>query len=238
MAPAPTGGMLSGHETHLHRKRRRCFGRAADFVVPRRALSLFDATSIIVGIIIGAGIYETMPRVAAGAGSLGGLLGVWLIGGLLAIVGALCYAELACAYPEDGGDYVYLKRAFGPRMGFVFVWCELWIVRPGSIGAMAFVFARYANQLWPLEGAERASGIYAAGAILVLTGVNVLGVEAGQVDAKFAHRRQSTRVAGLVCCRLCRTGRPAPGSSRRGRGPAGRFSFCFDSRALHLWWLE
>ena len=81
------------------------------------------------------------------------------MGGLLSLVGALVYAELATAYPEAGGDYVYLTRAFGRRLGFLFGWAQLWVVRPGSIGAMAFVFARYANDLlvfscaWPPTGA-------------------------------------------------------------------------------------
>jgi len=147
---------------------------------PRRALSLFDAASIIVGIIIGAGIYETTPAVAVHAGSVVGLVAVWIAGGLLATIGALCYADLACAYPEDGGDYVYLKRAFGRRLAFVFAWCELWIVRPGAIGAMAFIFARYAHQLYPLGEGARAYGGYAAGSIALLTAVNMLGVRQGK----------------------------------------------------------
>jgi amino acid transporter len=143
-------------------------------------LSIFDATSIIVGIIIGAGIYETTPLIAANTGSLTALIAVWLFGGFLAVVGALCYAELATTYPEDGGDYVYLKRAYGRRMAFLFAWAELWIVRPGSIGAMAFIFARYANEIVPLGDARQAFAPYAAGSIIVLTGINIVGVKEGK----------------------------------------------------------
>ena len=82
-------------------------------VAPRKELSLFDSTCIIVGIIIGAGIYETAPMVAKCLGSGPGVLGIWLAGGLLALTGALCYAELATTYPQEGGDYVYLTRAYG-----------------------------------------------------------------------------------------------------------------------------
>jgi amino acid transporter len=82
-------------------------------IVPKKELSLFDSTCIIVGIIIGAGIYETAPTVAAGMGSWSGTLSIWLVGGLLALAGALCYGELATAYPREGGDYVYLSRAYG-----------------------------------------------------------------------------------------------------------------------------
>jgi amino acid transporter len=121
-----------------------------------------------------------MPRIAANTGSLTALIAVWLLGGFFAIVGALCYAELATTYPEDGGDYVYLKRAYGRRMAFLFAWAELWIVRPGSIGAMAFIFARYANEIFPLGDARQAFAPYAAGSIILLTGINILGVKEGK----------------------------------------------------------
>ena len=181
-------------DTHDQRQTNNAASDAAS-ASPRRALSLFDATSIIVGIIIGAGIYETTPLVAANTDGLPELLAVWLVGGLLAGIGALCYAELATTYPQDGGDYVYLKRAFGPRMAFLFAWSELWIVRPGSIGAMAFVFARYANQLFPLGDAQQAFGPYAAGAIIVLTGINILGVKEGKLTQNLL---TAAKVVGLL----------------------------------------
>src|SRR5438552_17311448 len=80
---------------------------------PRRQLTLLDSASIIVGVIIGAGFYETTPQVARSVGGTSALLAVWLIGGAVALVGALCYAELTTAYPRDGGEYVFLTRAFG-----------------------------------------------------------------------------------------------------------------------------
>ncbi|NLF08445.1 MAG: amino acid permease, partial [Pirellulaceae bacterium] len=104
---------------------------------PRRQLTLFDTTCIIVGIIIGAGIYRSSPEIARLTPNTLLLLGLWLLGGLLSLLGALCYAELATAYPKAGGDYVYLTKALGRKVGFLFAWCQLWIVRPGSIGAMA-----------------------------------------------------------------------------------------------------
>jgi len=150
---------------------------------PRRELTLFDSACIIVGIIIGSGIYETTPLIAQNVPGVGWLLAVWLLGGLLSLVGGLCYAELATAYPKEGGDYVYLTRAFGRMPGFLFAWSQLWVVRPGSIGAMAYVFGRYANQLWPLGGAESdhlARMAYAAAAVTLLSAVNVLGVREGK----------------------------------------------------------
>lgn len=145
-----------------------------------RSLSPVDSIAIVVGVIIGATLYESTPRIAAETAHLGLLVLVWLAGGLLAFLGALCYAELATTYPQDGGSYVYLVRAFGRRMGFVYAWAELWVVRPGSIGAMAFVFGRYANELVWLGDGPAAVLIYAAGAIVLLTMVNLLGLQEGK----------------------------------------------------------
>lgn len=145
---------------------------------PKQELSLFDATCIIVGIIIGAGIYETAPTVAHCMGSAVGVLAIWLLGGGLALAGALCYAELATSLPQSGGDYVYLSRAYGPWAGFLFGWSQLAVVRPGDIALMAFIFARYAQSLWPSAGLEQS--FYASAAVLLLSLMNLLGVAAGK----------------------------------------------------------
>ena len=150
---------------------------------PRRQLTLLDSTCIIVGIIIAAGIYRSSPDVASLAPNPVGLIGLWLLGGAFSLIGALCYAELATTYPEEGGDYVYLTRALGRPVGFLFAWCQLWIVRPGSIGAMAYAFAEYANRIWPRAAGSAGTYVlvlYAAGAIVVLTAVNILGVREGK----------------------------------------------------------
>jgi len=104
---------------------------------PKRELSLFDSTCIIVGIIIGAGIYRTAPDVAKGAHDGWGVMAIWIVGGLLSLCGALGYAELASAYPRAGGDYVYLSKAYGRWAGFLFAWGQLTIIRPADIAAMA-----------------------------------------------------------------------------------------------------
>jgi basic amino acid/polyamine antiporter, APA family len=151
---------------------------AAEESPARRQLSLWDATSIIVGIIIGSGFYAESANVAAAAASPGGLLLVWVLGGLLSLIGALCYAELATTYPRDGGDYVFLTRAFGRHVGFLFAWCGFWIVRPGNVAAMAFVFAQYAGQLRPLG--KHGFLLYAAGSVAVLSVMNILGFRSGK----------------------------------------------------------
>lgn len=143
-----------------------------------RQLGLFDAVSIMVGIVIGVGIYESPPRVAANVSSPTALLLVWALGGLLAFIGALCYAELASAYPRSGGDYVYLTRAYGAWVGFLYGWAELLVIRTGSIAAMAFVFSDYMTRLAPLG--PRSSLLYAAIVVGLLSLVNVLGVREGK----------------------------------------------------------
>lgn len=118
---------------------------------PKRQLTLLDSICIIVGIIIGSGIYKSTPLIASNVADLNQLIGLWLFGGFIALVGALCYAELATTYPQDGGDYIFLTKSFGRRTGFLFSWAEFWIIRPGNVGMMAYVFAEYAMQLAPLH---------------------------------------------------------------------------------------
>jgi amino acid transporter len=145
---------------------------------PAKTLTLFDSTCIIVGIIIGTGIYETTPAVAASMGGWQATLAVWLAGGLLALCGALCYAELATTYPKEGGDVVYLSHAYGSWAGFMFGWSQMVIIRPGDIALMAFVFGRYAASIYAPFPAMQI--FYAASAVLLLTLINVLGVREGR----------------------------------------------------------
>ncbi len=147
---------------------------------PAQRLTLFDSICIIVGIIIGVGIFEVTPIVAQNVDGPVMLMSVWVIGGLLALAGALCFAELTTAYPHQGGDYVFLTKAYGRRMGFLFVWAQFWIIRPGNIGAMAFVFANYASRLVGIESGALGKTVLAASAVIVLTVVNVLGVQSGK----------------------------------------------------------
>jgi APA family basic amino acid/polyamine antiporter len=151
-------------------------------IAPKKELSLFDSTCIIVGIIIGAGIYQMAPDIAKGAGSWWGVLLLWIAGGLLSLCGALCYAELATAYPREGGDYVYLSKAYGRWAGYLFGWAQLTVVRPGDIAVMAFAFATYARTIFdPLAGHPAVSQrLFAAVATIILTVINILGVKEGK----------------------------------------------------------
>src|SRR5687768_16206004 len=128
---------------------------------PARTLSVADAVFVIVGIVVVAGIFKTPALVAANSGSDAVMLLLWLAGGAVAVIGALCYAELASAYPSTGGDYHYLHRAFGRGPAFLFAWSRLTVMQTGSIALLAFVFGDYAAAALPLAGQHSAS-VYAA----------------------------------------------------------------------------
>ena len=151
---------------------------------PKKQLSLFDSTCLIVGIIVGAGIYETAPTVAGATSAWWGIFALWAIGGVLSLTGALNYAELATAYPREGGDYVYLSRAYGRWAGFLFGWIQLLIVRPGDIALMAFVFGRYGGTIWdPFAQTGHPTLtmlFYASASVVVFTTINVVGVREGK----------------------------------------------------------
>ncbi len=160
----------------------------------RRQLSLLDSVSIIVGIIVGVGIFETTPLIASNTNGQMVLICLWILGGVLALAGALCFAELAAAYPKDGGDYAFLTRAFGKRLGFLFAWAQFWIIRPGNIGAMAFVFARYADQIAPL-GLKHGFLVYACSSVILLTAINAIGIHSGKWTQNLL---SGVKVAGLL----------------------------------------
>ncbi|WP_263970703.1 APC family permease [Leptolyngbya sp. KIOST-1] len=141
-------------------------------------LGLSDAIALIVGVVIGAGIFETPALVAANSTSGTTMLLAWLLGGGISVVGALCYAELATAYPHVGGSYYYLKRAFGSATAFLFSWARMSVLQPGSIALLAFVFGDYMSQIWRLG--EASPALYAAGAIALLTLVHIGGLQGGK----------------------------------------------------------
>ncbi len=142
------------------------------------ALLLVDAVSITVGIVIGAGIFETPALVAANTGTGSMVTLVWLLGGVISLIGALCYAELATTYPHPGGNYYYLIRAFGRNVAFLFGWARMLVIQPGSIAILAFVFGDYATEVLPLG--VYSSSVYATGVIILFTVLNLLGVRQGK----------------------------------------------------------
>jgi APA family basic amino acid/polyamine antiporter len=143
---------------------------------PTKRLSPFSAIAIIVGIVIGAGIFKTPSMVAGVTGDAGWLLVAWLAGGLISLAGALCYAELATTYPHAGGDYHFLARAFGKPISFLYAWAKAMVINTGSIALLAFVFGDYMSKA--LNLGPYSTAIWAIGVVLVLTIVNLIGIYA------------------------------------------------------------
>lgn len=143
---------------------------------PTQRLTAFSAIAIIVGIVIGAGIFKTPSMVAGVTGDAGWLLVAWFLGGLISLAGALCYAELATTYPHAGGDYHFLARAFGKDISFLYAWAKATVINTGSIALLAFVFGDYMTKAINLG--PYSSAIWAVGVVVALTVINLIGISA------------------------------------------------------------
>src|SRR5437016_5728088 len=143
----------------------------------KRQIGLYAATAITVGNIIGSGIFRSPHSVAQHLSSFGLVLGAWVLGGVLSICGSLALAELAVTHPKTGGLYVFIREGFGDACGFVFGWSNLWVIKPTVIASITSVFALYFCQVMHLP--KSAEFMVGAGAILLLTFVNWLGVKQG-----------------------------------------------------------
>jgi basic amino acid/polyamine antiporter, APA family len=148
----------------------------ATAAAPRPVLSVFDAVMIITGIVIGGGIFAFPPLVAGMTGSVEWMFGAWILGALLALIGALCYAELATTFPNAGGDYYFLTRAYGRDVSFFFAWARVTVISTGAIALLAFVFGDYMSRVLSLG--EHSSVIYAILIVILLTAVNIAGLRA------------------------------------------------------------
>ena len=185
---------------------------------PARALATSDAVALVLGIVIGAGIFRAPPAVAASAGSATALVAAWILGGVVSLCGAMCYAELAAAYPTAGGDYHFLARALGRAPSFLFGWARLTVIPTGSLALLAFVFGDYAADALGVPAA--ANGL-AAALVVAVTILNLAGLRPAR---SVQNALTAALVVGLVA--LVATGflveprrppraRPAP------RGAAG-----------------
>ncbi|HPA47452.1 MAG TPA: amino acid permease, partial [bacterium] len=173
---------------------------------PIRVLGLFDSICIIVGIIVGTGIFMTPMAIAGMIPSVPLILLAWILGGALCVAGGFCYAELAATYPKAGGEYVYFCRAFGPWAGFLFSWSKMLVIRTGSIAAMAYAFGTYAEQVFSL-GAHSIP-LYAGFAILLLTGLNILGVRVGSLGQNILTVAKVGGVLGVLIVALMQPSSP------------------------------
>ncbi len=159
-----------------------------------RALGPSAAAAIVLGTMVGTGIFLKPGEVAANAGSFAVMAAAWVAAGLLSLFGGLCYAELGAAIPEAGGEYAYLRRGFGPKTGFLFGWTHSTVARPASVAAIAAGFLRFVEYFlpslakplirvglpWGLRPLAVSQGqLWALGALVLMTGINYLGVRVG-----------------------------------------------------------
>ena len=172
-----------------------------------RLLHPFSAVALIVGIVIGAGIFKTPSLVAALSGDAGWALVLWVTGALISIVGALCYAELCTAYPNAGGDYHFLHRAFGRNISFIYGWSRAMIINTGSIALLAFVFGDYISTLVSLG--TYSSVIWALLVVVFLTAVNLAGIHA---SSRMQTWLTVTEIVGLLAVVLAGFWVDAPAS--------------------------
>ena len=155
----------------------------------RQGIGLLDATALVVGSMIGSGIFIVSAESSRVAGSPGGLLAAWAIAGVLTMIAALSGAELAAMLPRTGGQYVFFREAYGPLFGFLFGWTMFLVVQSGTIAAVAVAFAKFLGVLWPaISGSNRigvgrlsVSAVQAVGLVViaVLTATNATGLKTG-----------------------------------------------------------
>lgn len=174
---------------------------------PERNLAAAGAVTIIVGIVVGAGIFRTPSMVAGVTGDVGWALTIWVAGGIISLIGALCYAELATTYPHAGGDYHFLGRAFGRHVSFLFAWAKALVINTGSIALLGFVFGDYISSIVRLG--PHSAAIWAAIVILLLTLVNLTGLK---LSAGLQSVFTTLLFLGLLLVALSAVGVDAPAS--------------------------
>jgi len=162
---------------------------------PRQLLGFFDATMIVMGGIVGSGIFINPYVVALRVHTPLLILGVWLLGGGLAMLGAFIWAELATRLPGAGGQYLYLREAYHPAVAFIYGWVLLLVTQTGGMAAVAVTFAHYYREL---SGISAGDGSIAAAALLLLTAVNCLGVRAGSNVQSALMLLKAAAIAALV----------------------------------------
>lgn len=162
----------------------------------RRELTLYGLTMVAIGSCIGSGIFLTPSQIAQYLPSPFYILLVWTLGGVIALTGALTFAELGSMFPQAGGVYEYLKTAYGPIFGFLYGWSYLFIISSGAIAALAIAFATYLAVLVPLD--QRGITVVAVLSIICVTLVNVFRVKAGEVFASVFTGLKLAGIAAIV----------------------------------------
>jgi basic amino acid/polyamine antiporter, APA family len=180
-----------------------------------QGLSLFDSVMVVVGAMIGSGIFIVPAEMARHIGSAGWLLIAWAVAGALTIAGALCYGELSAMMPHAGGMYVYLREAYSPLWGFLYGWTLFSVIETGTIAAVAVAFARFSGVLWPMISEERyliapiqlsshyalslsTAQLLAIGVIGLLTFGNTLGLRYGKLIQNVFTIAKTAALGGLI----------------------------------------
>src|SRR5271167_2619852 len=167
-----------------------------------RQLGLFDATMLVMGGIVGSGIFINPYVVARQVHTPGLILGAWVFGGIIAVGGAFIWAELAATLPEVGGQYAYLRDAYHPMVAFLYGWVLLLVIQTGGMAAVSITFARYFLEL---TGIHARDWIVAMAALGVLTLINCLGVKSGGRTQSAFMVMKIIAIAALVICGLAFT---------------------------------
>jgi amino acid transporter len=144
-----------------------------------KSFSFIKASSVLIGIVIGTGIFSFPPLIAANTSNPVEYIFMWLMGGFISLMGAFCYAELASAYPDTGGEYTYLKTNYGRAVGFIFIWSRMIIIQTGSIAIISLVIGDYITSILPLG--SNSSSVYAFGTVLIFSILNITGTKYAQV---------------------------------------------------------
>ncbi len=174
----------------------------------RRRLTLLDASALVVGCIIGAGIFRLSDSVARQTPSVGLFAAAWIIGGLLSLCGALVWAELATRFPKNGGDYVFLTETYGPFWGFVYGFTRLFVNRTGTLAILAYVFAEHLARVSSLSPSTVRPT--ATLAVLSLTLLNILGLRFGKSVQNIFTALKLAALFGIIAVGLLAgTGAPA-----------------------------
>ena len=180
----------------------------------KRSLSLLDGILLVVGSMIGSGIFIVSTDIVQHLGSAAWLLVVWLLSGFITLAAALSYGELSGMYPKAGGQYVYLREAYGSLFGFLYGWSFFAVIQTGTIAAVGVAFAKFAAYLWPSLGEQhillqigvfsiKASQLVAIGLILLLTFINAQGVNGSKWIQSIFTFAKIAAIVLLVVCGLC-----------------------------------
>lgn len=159
----------------------------------KKSLGLFDGISLLIGITIGSGIFATPQVIAGYLDSFSVIIVLWVGVAIFVYVGSLIYAELGCRFPNTGGEYIYIEKAFGPFWGFLFGWAQLFIIRTSPAAGLSLISANYIGYFIPMDQLEKI--LVAITVIIIFGAINYIGVERASFYNKFS---SSTKIGGLL----------------------------------------